>query len=198
MTKVYTSKKCKVTEKGIAFPTCISVNEICGHFSPLKDESRVLADGDLVKMYVYLPTPGSDLGCHIDGYIAQVAHTIVLGADADKKKVTGKKANVIVAARKALDAALRLVREDSLNTQVTKAIGQISDAYKTKPLEGVLSHRVKKMMIDGDDVIINKESQDQKVEEHKFAKHEIYVLDIILSTGEGKPKEVLQPPLTNL
>ena len=49
--KVYTSKKCKVTEKGIAFPTCLNVNEICGHFSPLKDESKKLNDGDLVKMY---------------------------------------------------------------------------------------------------------------------------------------------------
>ena len=130
------------------------------------------------------------MGCHIDGYIAQVAHTIVVGADAGAKKVKGKKANVVVAARKCLDAALHLVREDSLNTQVTKAIGQISDTYKTKPLEGVLSHRVKKMMIDGDDVIINKETPDQKVEEHKFEKHEVFVLDVIISTGEGKPKDV--------
>jgi methionine aminopeptidase len=50
--KVYNSKKSKVTEKGIAFPTCISVNAICGHFSPLKDESRKLEDGDVVKMYI--------------------------------------------------------------------------------------------------------------------------------------------------
>ena len=48
--KVYTSKKSKVKEKGIAFPTCINVNEVCGHFSPLKDESRKLVEGDLVKM----------------------------------------------------------------------------------------------------------------------------------------------------
>eukprot|EP00826_Nyctotherus_ovalis_P025196 TRINITY_DN194_c0_g2_i12.p1 TRINITY_DN194_c0_g2~~TRINITY_DN194_c0_g2_i12.p1 ORF type:complete len:207 (-),score=80.93 TRINITY_DN194_c0_g2_i12:157-732(-) len=44
-------------------------------------------------------------------------------------------------------------------------------------------------MIDGDEVIINKETPDQKVEEHKFAKFEVYVIDIILSTGEGKPKD---------
>jgi methionine aminopeptidase len=52
--KEYSSKKCKVKEKGIAFPTCLSVNEVCGHFSPLKDESKKLADGDLVKMYCSL------------------------------------------------------------------------------------------------------------------------------------------------
>lgn len=27
-------------EKGIAFPTCISVNEICGHYSPLVSDSK--------------------------------------------------------------------------------------------------------------------------------------------------------------
>lgn len=47
---MYTSKKSKVLDKGVAFPTCISVNEICGHFSPLKDESRKLVDGDVAKM----------------------------------------------------------------------------------------------------------------------------------------------------
>jgi methionine aminopeptidase len=44
---MYKSKK---LEKGVAFPTCISVNECVGHYSPLKSESRTLADGDLVKM----------------------------------------------------------------------------------------------------------------------------------------------------
>lgn len=178
---MYSSKKTKVTEKGIAFPTCISVNEICGHFSPLKEESRKLADGDLVKI---------DLGCHIDGFVSQVAHTIVIGAAADKK-VTGKKADVIVAARKCFDAALRLIKEGNVNTQVTKMIGQISTVFKANPLEGVLSHRVKKHMIDGDDVIISKETNEQKVDEHKFEKNEVYVIDILLSTGEGKPNEVL-------
>ena len=37
-------------EKGIAFPTCISVNECVCHFSPLPKESIVLKAGDMVKM----------------------------------------------------------------------------------------------------------------------------------------------------
>lgn len=47
LAKVY--KKAKV-EKGIAFPTCISVNECVGHYSPLKSESKTLAAGDMVKV----------------------------------------------------------------------------------------------------------------------------------------------------
>jgi methionine aminopeptidase len=38
-------------DKGIAFPTCISVNNCVGHFSPLKSDIDVLLhDGDVVKM----------------------------------------------------------------------------------------------------------------------------------------------------
>lgn len=38
-------------EKGIAFPTCLSVNECVGHYSPLKSESELtLKAGDAVKM----------------------------------------------------------------------------------------------------------------------------------------------------
>ena len=48
--KVFASKKSKGLERGIAFPTCISVNHIMGHYSPLEDESAQLAEGDMAKM----------------------------------------------------------------------------------------------------------------------------------------------------
>ena len=95
--KVFNNKKSKKLERGIAFPTCVSVNHICGHYSPMNDESAKLEEGDLAKI---------DLGCHIDGFVAQAAHTIVVSADA-KSKVTGKKADVILAAYNAMQAALR-------------------------------------------------------------------------------------------
>lgn len=45
-------KKDKDSKKGIAFPTCISINNCVCHFSPLKsDKDVVLQDGDMVKMY---------------------------------------------------------------------------------------------------------------------------------------------------
>lgn len=59
----------KKTEKGIAFPTCVSINEISGHNSPLEDD-QVLKEGDLVKV---------DLGVHIDGYVGMAAHSVVVG-----------------------------------------------------------------------------------------------------------------------
>lgn len=47
--KVFKQKK--DLKKGIAFPTCISVNSCICHFSPLKsDPDYIVKDGDLVKM----------------------------------------------------------------------------------------------------------------------------------------------------
>merc|ERR1719491_243149 len=93
-------KKDKKLIKGIAFPTCISVNNCICHYSPLTTEpDQAMADGDMVKI---------DMGAHIDGFIAVVAHTLVLGASADAP-VTGRKADAMLAAHLASEAALRLV-----------------------------------------------------------------------------------------
>lgn len=61
--------KSKDLEKGIAFPTCVSINSVIGHFSPLADDTTTVAAGDVVKI---------DLGCHINGMIATVATTVSL------------------------------------------------------------------------------------------------------------------------
>jgi len=88
VSKIYNQKKDgkKLVEKGIAFPTCISVNNCVGHYSPLVSEDKVtLVEGDLVKI---------DLGVHVDGYVAVVAHTAIVGG----VKAEGRKADVIMAA----------------------------------------------------------------------------------------------------
>jgi curved DNA binding protein len=177
--KIFNNKKSKKLERGIAFPTCISVNAICGHYSPMADESTLLQEGDLAKI---------DLGAHLDGFTAQLAHTIVVSAD-PTSKITGKKADVVLAAYNSMLAAQRIIREQATNTSVTQAIAKVCEAFGVTPLEGVLSHKVKKHLIDGNDVIINKETSDQRVEEFEFIPGDVIALDIYVSTGEGKPRE---------
>lgn len=50
--QVALSYKAKKIEKGVAFPTCISVNEVVCHYSPFAAESIELKAGDSVKMCV--------------------------------------------------------------------------------------------------------------------------------------------------
>ena len=68
-------------------------------------------------------------------------------------------------------------------------IAKCAEAFKVNPVEGVLSHNVQKFFLDGNACIINKETFDQKVEEYEFKVNDVFVLDIYMSTGEGKPKE---------
>ena len=59
------------------------MNQAICHFSPLVSEAdQTLEEGDMVKI---------DMGAHIDGYIAVVAHTVVVGGgvttgEADKQQ----------------------------------------------------------------------------------------------------------------
>jgi len=175
--KLYNKKdKGRKIEKGVAFPTCISVNEIVGHFSPLKGEGRVLKEGDVAKI---------DLACHLDGFIAAAAHTVVVGGD----KVDDKRADVIMAAWNAAEAALRLVQVGNTNTQVTEAFAKVAEEFKCKPMQGVLSHQLKKHVIDGNRTIIGCETPEEKVDEFEFELNEVYCIDVVMSTGEGKGKE---------
>lgn len=174
--KTFSSKKSKNMERGIAFPTCISVNQIMGHYSPLVDESSQLADGDVAKIMC---------GTHFDGYASNAATTIVVGTGA----VAGRKADVVLAAYNAFQAAQRKIAVAATNTEVTEVIQQICEEFKCNAVEGVLSHKVKRHIIDGNDVIINRATSTQSVQEFQFQPGDVIGLDIFVSTGEGKPKE---------
>lgn len=177
--KIY--KKNKELKKGIGFPTCISIDNVVGHFSPLvSDKDVILKDGDIVKI---------DLGVHVDGFIANAAYTLVIGASADKK-VTGRKADVLLAAYYASEAALRLVKPGNSNNDVTDMVTKIADKYKCKPVEGMLSHQLQQDIIDGEKTIIQNPSDAQKKDHKKveFEVHEVYAVDVYISTGDGKSK----------
>merc|ERR550532_3902874 len=56
-------------------------------------------------------------------------------------------------------------------------------------MQGVLSHQLKKHVIDGNRTIISVEGTDEKVDEFEFEMNEVYCVDVVMSTGEGKGKE---------
>ncbi|KAA0707114.1 Proliferation-associated protein 2G4 [Triplophysa tibetana] len=175
-------KKEKDIKKGIAFPTCVSVNNCVCHFSPLKsDPDYMLKDGDLVKI---------DIGVHVDGFISNIAHSFVVGATKDAP-VTGRKADVIKAAHLCAEAAIRLVKPGNQNTQVTDAWNKIAESFKCTAIEGMLSHQLKQHVIDGEKTIIQNPSDQQKKDHEKaeFEVHEVYAVDVLISTGEGKARD---------
>jgi len=172
--KIYRTGK---VERGVAFPTAISVNNIVGHFSPLPDNKATFASGDLVKI---------DLGVHIDGFVAVVAHSYVLAVE----EPTGKAADVLACAYTAADAAFRLLKPGTKNSAITEIITKTAAEFKCNAVQGVLSHEMKRFVIDGEKVILNRSDIDQKVDEFEFAPNEVFAIDVVISSGNGKPNEI--------
>lgn len=108
-------------------------------------------------------------------------------------KITGRKADALLAAHFAAEAALRLVKPGNENYQVTDAIQKIAEAYKCKPISGMLSHQLKQFRIDGEKSIIQNPTEAQRKEHDKceFELHEVYAIDVLISTGEGKVRLVV-------
>uniref|UniRef100_A0A7S1TG38 Peptidase M24 domain-containing protein n=1 Tax=Compsopogon caeruleus TaxID=31354 RepID=A0A7S1TG38_9RHOD len=174
------SKK-RVIDKGVAFPTCLSSGSCAAHFSPLTAEDAALEEGKLVSV---------DVGVHLDGFIAVASVMSVVGGG----KVSGRAADVLNAAYLAAEASARLLRPGKTNQDVVNVIAKAAAHYKCNPVEGVLSHQMKRFVIDGNKVIPNKPSLEQRSELFEFETFEVYAVDIAISTGEGKLRETTFRP----
>lgn len=179
--------------RGIAFPVCVSVNQVVSHCSPLEsdDSWEPIKANDMCKI---------DLGVHVDGFIAVVAHTIVVpgtaaAADAEKGEaavdVTAR-ANVASAAWMAAEVAAKLIKAGNTNAMVTSAIKQVADAYGVKPCANFEMLQMKKFVIDGNKKIALREHgpESSKSDLCTFEPLEVYGIDVVMSTGEGVPREI--------
>jgi len=182
--KLYANKK--TVTKGVAFPTSIGVNNIVGHFAPMEkdQEQPTLNAGDIVKV---------DLGVHIDGYAAVVAQTFAVpekAGSAQTTPLTGRAADAYAAALVAADAALKSLRVGRKNQDISELISKVAAEYGVTPVQGVLSQSMPRHKLDGDKAILNRLDPEQRIDDCTFAANEVWGIDIVMSTGEGKPKEV--------
>jgi len=130
------------------------------------------------------------MGVHVDGYIAVVAHTVLVGSDAALTPEQLAQRNAVISATyTALEVAVKLMKPGNTNTMVTSAIKQVADAYDVRAISGTLMHQMKQFIIDGNKMILLKEEPEQKVDLCTFETGEVYAIDIAMSSGAGKPVE---------
>lgn len=98
--------------------------------------------------FLFAFTPCSDLGAHIDGWVATQAQTIVVAPSFDAP-VSGPAADAIAAARTAFEAALRLIRPGRKISEVAPILAKIVESYGCNLVEGVMSHQMRQFVIDG-------------------------------------------------
>jgi len=160
--------------KGVAFPTCISKNELAGHFCPLTPSSdATLENGDLIKI---------DLGVQVDGFAALVATTFQVGGG----PIEGAKANAMAAAWTGAECAIRMMKPGTSNEAITDMFQKVAKSFGCNCLEGVLSHELRQFVIDGENTILAKPSPERQVEKFELEPNKVYAIDVVMSTGEGK------------
>lgn len=145
----------------------------------------ILKENDLVKI---------DLGVHIDGYIAVVAHTVYLAASLTASLPhIGRLADVFNAAYQAAEIAVRLIRPGNTNQQVTDAIAKVASTYGVQAIAGTVMHQMKRYVIEGNKIIHVRDGSEtgteKKLEIITFEPYEVYAIDVAFSTGEGKSKD---------
>ncbi|MBS7639637.1 MAG: type II methionyl aminopeptidase [Candidatus Bathyarchaeia archaeon] len=112
-----------------AFPCNISVNEVAAHYTSPPNDARVIPEGALVKV---------DVGVHIDGYIADTAATICFSPEYE---------DMIHAAERALEAALRIMRPGLMISRVSSEIQSVIERYGFKPISNLSGHEIGRYMI---------------------------------------------------
>lgn len=130
--------------------------------------------------------------------------------------VTGPAADVMMAAHVASEVAHKIIKPGAKNTDVTKAIVRVAEEFGVTPMHGVVSHRLKvrggggsegamrgrvdlqarreliwlappqRFVIEGNEHIAMFVDPEVKSEEFEFEVNQVYAVDVMLSTGEGK------------
>jgi len=159
--------------KGLCFPMTVSVNNVLCNASPAnKGEAATLANGDVVKV---------SCAVHIDGYPTTSAVTLVVGAaDGAVTSLPAEVAHLLAATHYAIHGMIRLMKVGTENQDVTDFIMHVAKCFGVEPVEGVLSNRTKRWILDGNECIIAKriltEDPQMNVEDCWICEHEVWTL----------------------
>jgi curved DNA binding protein len=120
-----------------------------------------------------------------------VAHTVLCAEDTAAPIPEGKARDVIMACATAAETILANIKPGVTNNDLTPLFQRVAESYGVNVCEGVLSHQMKRFVIDGNKVILSKlVPGEQAVDEDTFELNDVIGIDIIMSSGEGKPREV--------
>lgn len=168
----------KILELGAkpAFPVNLSINEIAAHSTPsYNDEAK--AHG-LLKV---------DIGCHLNGLIADTAITIDLESSEENQ-------NLINAAQKALEKAITEVKINSTLSQIGETIEKEIKAHDCQQITNLSGHSIDEYNLHSGLTIPNYNNSSQtKIEEGLYAIEPFTTLSTKAGmVKDGKPSSIFR------
>jgi len=110
-----------------AFPTCLSIDHVAAHYSPVHNDRTALRRGNVVKL---------DLGAQVDGYIADTAATVEVG--------TRNWTDLIRASEVACETAIEVCRPKTPTRLLGSAIERAIESFGFKPISNLTGHTIER------------------------------------------------------
>ena len=145
-----------------AFPVQISCNDIAAHFC-VEEDDKTIFDEQVVSM---------DLGVHIDGAIGDNAYTIDLSQSYD---------DLVKAAQKALEEALKIINVGTELRQIGKVINDTIAGYGYNPVRNLSGHGLDLHNIHTKPTIPNIDNGDKTI----LKKEMVFAVEPFATTGSG-------------
>jgi methionyl aminopeptidase len=150
-----------------AFPCNISINEVASHYTP-QDNVPCFKKGDVVKL---------DIGVHIEGYIADTATTLEVGAENHRK--------LIKTCEEALEKAIASVRDGVQTNAIGRIIEETIKKNGFNPIKDLTGHSLERYRLHAGTTIPNYNSFFGS----KIKKDMVFAIEPFATYGRGKIKD---------
>jgi len=147
-----------------AFPCNISINEVAAHYSPQAWDTSTFKKGDLVKL---------DVGIHLEGYIADIAKTVVVG---------GGKNKLIKAAEKALEETINFIKPGVLTNEVGELVEKTINDYGFSPISNLTGHKLSQWNLHGGILVPNVKTRHGD----EIKEGDVYAIEPFSTDGLGR------------
>ncbi|KAH9387377.1 methionyl aminopeptidase, partial [Nematocida major] len=160
--------------KGIGFPTGLSLNNCAAHDSPNpKSKPVVLTENDVLKV---------DFGTHVNGYIIDSAFTVCFNPEYN---------NLLLAARESVYECLKLAGPDALIKEIGERAEEVIRSYELtidgkpvaiRPVSNLNGHSIQQYKIHGGKYIpIVKQAKNSS----RMEVGEFFAIETFATTGSG-------------
>jgi methionyl aminopeptidase len=148
-----------------AFPVNTSLNEIAAHYTAEPNDSRVVKEGDILKI---------DIGVHVDGYIADTAVTVCYDA---QYEALSKAAEI------ALSEAIKIARINTKASDIGRVIESAITKLGFKPIQNLSGHSLQQYTIHAGKSIPNIWTRGSSF---ALLQGEAYAIEPFVTTKEGQ------------
>lgn len=150
-----------------AFPVNLSLNELAAHYTPYKNDPIVVPEKAIIKV---------DVGVHVDGYVADTAHTLFFD---DKLKPLAD------ASKAALDAAIEKIKPNALLSDVSAAIEETITSYGFLPVRNLTGHGLERYYLHAEPQVPNVKF----TSDYRLKDGQIIAIEPFATNGSGLIKE---------